>query len=62
MRNIKSYKVKGRKCLKIKGMTHNIGEFRDVQSEEYKEISIGFRDSKIIGDIRFSDALKVRFQ
>lgn len=47
MRNIKCYKVKGRECLKVKGMAHDIGEFKDVQSEKYQDISVGFRDNKI---------------
>lgn len=28
-------------------MAHDIREFKDVQSEKYQDISVGFRDSKI---------------
>lgn len=70
MTNIKCYNVKGRECLKVKGMAHNIRECRDVQAEKYQDISVGFKDSKIVvgtgfsvtGDTSFSATPEVRYQ
>ena len=62
MKNIKCYNIEGRECLKVEGTAHNIRGCRDVQAEKYQDITVGFKDSKIIGDTSFSAAPEVRFQ